>query len=96
MARAWRAASSRLGEREVVGVGVAGALAGLGPDARALAHVRGRLLDRALLEHQLLADPVLEVEVGVVDAPARVEPSSRSIVRGVEAESVREEALRAR
>ena len=68
-----------IGQRQVVGVRVARALARLGADAGALADVPGRLLHRALLEHQLLAHAVLEIEVGVVHAAAKCPPRSRSI-----------------
>ena len=40
-------------KRDVVGVGIAGPLAGLGPHPGALAHVAGGLLDGALLEQEL-------------------------------------------
>ena len=75
---------------------VAGALARLGPDARALAHVPGGLLHRPLLEHQLLAHPVLEVEVGVVHAAAK-RSAQQPLHRGRgQPEPIFEKALRAR
>jgi hypothetical protein len=85
-----------IGQGQVVGVGVAGALAGLGPDAGPLAHVPGRLLHRALLQHQLLADPVLEVEIRVVHAAREGRAQQPLHGSRVEAEPVREEALGAR
>src|SRR5262249_48605873 len=56
----------QVGQRQVVGVRVPRALARLRADAGALAHVTRGLLHRSLLEHQLLAHAVLEVEVGMV------------------------------
>ena len=56
-------------DRDVVGVGVAGARPGERADAGALAHVTGRLFNRSFLELQVLVDTVLEVDVGVVDPP---------------------------
>ena len=58
-------------DRDVVGVGVARARAGLGANARPLAHVSRRLLDHALFQHQLLDDAVLEIDVGVVDLASK-------------------------
>ncbi len=75
---------------------IAGALTRLGPDAGPLAHVAGRLLDRAFLQHQLLADAVLEVEVGVVDATREGRAQQPLHGPGVQSEPISEEALRAR
>ena len=58
-------------DRDVVGVGVARARAGLGANTRPLAHVSRRLLDHTLLQHQLLDDAVFEIDVGVVDLASK-------------------------
>ena len=86
----------QIGQGEIVGVGVACALAGLGADPGALAHMAGGLLDSPILECQLLADAVFEKEVGVVDA-ARQLGSQEPLHGGRgEAESVFEKSLRTR
>ena len=85
-----------IGQGQVVGVRVARALPRLGPDARALAHVPGRLLHRPLLEHQLLAHAVLEIEVSVVHAAAK-RSAQQPLHRGRgQPEPIFEKALRAR
>src|SRR5205814_3649880 len=56
-------------DRDVVGVGVAGARPGERPHAGALAHVTGGLFNCSFLELQILVDTVLEVDIGVVDLP---------------------------
>jgi hypothetical protein len=58
--------------------------------------VVGGLLDRPLLEGQLLADAVLEEEVCVVDAAGEVGSQKPLKGRGSETEPVLEEPLRPR
>ena len=81
-------------DRDVVGVGVSGADAGLGPHPGPLAHVARGLFDRTFLQYQLFVDTVLEVDVRVVDpAPeGRAEQPLHERRRHVEA--IGEEALR--
>ena len=61
-----------IGQRQIIGVRVARALSRLRADARALAHMARGLLDGAFLENQLLADAVLEEEIGVIDPPCQL------------------------
>src|SRR5204862_6015931 len=58
-------------ERDVVGVRVARPGAGLGPDTRPLADVPRGFFDNTFLDYELFIDAVLEVDVGVLDAPAQ-------------------------
>jgi len=86
----------QIGEREVVGVGVTRTLARLRADARALAHMTGGLFHRPLLEDQLFADAVFEVEVGVIH-PAGQGGPEQALHRGrSQPEPILEKALRAR
>src|SRR5207245_4552046 len=79
--------------REIVGVGVARPRAGLGPNARPLAHVTGRPFDNVFFEYQLFVDTVLEVDVGVVDAAAEVTAGQALHELGGDVEPVGAEAL---
>ena len=81
-------------EGDLVGVRVPRARLALGAHPGPLAHVSRGLLDRALLEQQLLVDPVLEIDVGVVDAPAQRGPEDSVEQRRRKREAVRKEALR--
>ena len=82
-------------ERDLVGMGVAGAGPRLGPNPGALAHVAGGLFDRAFLENHVFVDAVLEVDIGVVDAAEQVAAEDALHEIGRDAESIRKKTLRA-
>src|SRR5439155_248748 len=103
---AWRAASSAIGdcarlarrfleilERNVVGVGVAGARSGKGPDPGPLAHVAGGFFHRPFLELQLLVHTILEVDVGIVGASEEVRAEDALEKAAGNVEAIGEEAL---
>src|SRR6266567_643784 len=68
-------------QRQIIGMGVAGALTRLGANARPLAHVARSFLDRTFLERQLFTDPVLEIEVRMIHATRQVR-SEKPLERG--------------
>jgi hypothetical protein len=80
-------------KRDVVRVGVAGSGSGKGPDPGPLAHVTGGFFDCPFLELQLFIHTVLEVDVGVVDAPEEVSPEDTLEKARGDVEAVGEEAL---
>src|SRR3989441_2613561 len=80
-------------ERNVVGVGVAGARSGKGPDPGPLAHVAGGFFHRPFLELQLFVHTILEVDVGIVGASEEVRAEDALEKAAGNVEAVGEEAL---
>ena len=80
-------------QRDLVGVGVAGPLSGLGADPGPLTQVARGLLDGALLQDERLGDAILEIEVRVIHAACQAGPEQPLHGGRRQAEPVLEESL---